>query len=141
MLDKKIYRYTDVELLDVIRNAKDSLLVKKAESELKKRNLTELQLQNLESEYLKYKDYQEKRKDEPLTREEWLTFFFLPFSSSPYGRKISDSVTELEQQRFVKFGFEKKIKEAAEVRTWAYIFWFVLMLVIGVIIRYFNIRF
>ncbi|MEO1548271.1 MAG: hypothetical protein AAFU74_16125, partial [Bacteroidota bacterium] len=89
MLDKKIYRYTPVELLDTIQNSKDTDLVEQAKAELAKRALSEAELQKLEIEYTQYKNFQAKRKDEPLTREEWLTLFFIPYSSSggPFNNK------------------------------------------------------
>ncbi|MEO0506043.1 MAG: hypothetical protein AAF090_07800 [Bacteroidota bacterium] len=139
MLDKKIYRYTPVELLDTIRNSKDTNLVEQAKAELAKRALSEAELQKLEIEYTQYKDFQAKRKDEPLTREEWLTLFFIPYSSSggPFNNK---EFAKEEAERYEKYGYETKKKQAAEAQLWGTIFWIVVVLVIAVLFKYFNIR-
>ena len=65
---------------------------------------------------------EEKRKFEPLTTSEWLSFFFFPF------RKIgtwdignTDKFNEIEEERFEKYGFERKQKESSLARTYGYI--------------------
>ena len=108
-MEKKIYRYTNVELLDFIKNGQNEMLVKSAKTELEKRNLSPVELESLESDYLKYQEYKEKRKDEPLTRDEWISFFFLPFLTPKPGWR-NDHFSEFEFQRFEKFGFDKKSK-------------------------------
>lgn len=45
----------------------------------------------------------EKRKMTPLTKEEYLTFFFIPF----YG--LANGFNESEENRFKKHGYEKKL--------------------------------
>ncbi|MHA7831581.1 MAG: hypothetical protein ACX93O_10805 [Flagellimonas sp.] len=137
MSDKKIYRYTNVELLDVIKNSQNKVLVVNAQAELEKRNLTDEELQYTKSEYLKYLEFKENRKDESLTREEWLSFFILPFIT-PKPKWRNDHFTDSEYQRFEKYGFDKKAKQASEVQTLGILFWFVLFIVCLVLAGYFN---
>ncbi|WP_299334052.1 hypothetical protein [uncultured Psychroserpens sp.] len=126
MIDKKIYRYSNVELLDVIKNGTDKSVIKKAESEFKSRNLTLEQKAKIESDYLKYKEFQKERKNKPLTREEWLTFFILPFfTPKPTGR--NDHYSESEMERFEKYGFTEKARQANQVKLFGIIFWFVII--------------
>tara|TARA_R110002049_G_scaffold186233_1_gene354501 strand:- start:67 stop:483 length:417 start_codon:yes stop_codon:yes gene_type:complete len=137
MSDKKIYRYTNVELLDVIKNGQSESLKEIAKAELDKRNLTKKELKNTESEYIKYQEFKEKRKDEPLTREEWISFFFLPFFT-PRPKWRNDHFSQSEYQRFEKYGFDKKAKQASEVKILGFLFWFVIIIVGLVISRYLN---
>ncbi|MFS4469067.1 hypothetical protein [Maribacter sp. 2210JD10-5] len=121
MTDKKIYRYTNVELLDLIKNEQNRTLVERAKLELEKRNLTQEELKVEELEYLKYSKFKSKRKDESLNRDEWISFFFLPFfTPNPSWRK--DHFTESEFQRFEKYGFDKKAKQASEVKMLGFLF-------------------
>ena len=137
MSDKKIYRYTNVELLDVIKNSQNKVLVVNAQTELENRKLTDEELQTLESEYLKYLEFKENRKDESLTSEEWLSFFILPFIT-PRPKWRNDHYTDSEYQRFEKYGFDKKAKQASEVQTLGILFWFVLFIVCLVVAGYMN---
>ena len=135
MTGKKIYRYTNVELLDLIKNGQNKTLVETAKSELDKRNLTQEELKIAESEYIKFLEFKEKRKDEPLTRDEWISLFFLPFiTPNPSWRK--DHFSESEFQRFEKYGFDKKAKQASEVKILGFLFWFVIVILGIVIAKY-----
>ena len=135
MTGKKIYRYTNVELLDLIQNGQNKTLVETAKSELDKRNLTQEELKIAESEYIKFLEFKEKRKDEPLTRDEWISLFFLPFiTPNPSWRK--DHFSESEFQRFEKYGFDKKAKQASEVKILGFLFWFVIVILGIVIAKY-----
>ena len=136
MTDKKIYRYTNVELLDLIKNGQNKSLVESAETELQKRNLTEKELKNAETDYTKYLEYKEKRKNEPLTREEWITFFFIPLTPKPRWR--NDHFSESEFQRFDKYGFDKKTKQASEAKMLGYFFWIIVTILGLVMARYLN---
>ena len=128
MVGKKNYRYTNVELLDLIRNSQNESFKQKAIIEFKKRNLTDKEKQQIELDYLKYKEFQEKRKNESLTNNEWLTFLFLPFLT-PKPRWRDDHYSESEIERFKTHGFDKKLKQAEKVRSFGYAFWFLLTLV------------
>ncbi len=132
MAEKKIYRYTNVELLDVIKNGRNKTSVESAKTELEKRNLTQEELKSTESEYLKYHEFKENRKGEPLTREEWISFFFLPFFT-PKPRWRNDHFSESEYQRFEKYGFDKKTKQASEAKVLGFLFWIVII-VVGLVI-------
>lgn len=137
MADKKIYRYTNVELLDLIKTGQNKTLVETAKSEFDKRNLTEEELKAAESEYIKYLEFKEKRKDKPLTREEWISFFFLPFlTPNPSWRQ--DHFSESEFQRFEKYGFNKKAKQASEAKMLGFLFWLVVIILGLVVSRYLN---
>ncbi|WP_431127604.1 hypothetical protein [Flagellimonas flava] len=129
MLNKKIYRYTNVELLDQIKNGSSKALVNQAQAEFDKRDLSESDLNKVEEEYVKFKAYQEKRRDEPLTKEEWFNFFFWSFLQ-PNSRWIKDSFSESEYERFQTHGFDKKTKQATEAKIFGFIFWFIIATVL-----------
>lgn len=135
MTNKKIYRHTNVELLDLIKNGVDKTIIKKAKSEFNSRKLTLKQKEKIELDYLKYKDYQNNRKEEPLTKEEWLTFFFLPFFT-PRPKDGNDHFSESEFERYSKYGFEKKAKQAATVKKLGIIFWFAVFIIVFAIYNY-----
>ena len=127
MIDKKIYRYTNIELFDTIKNGTDKTQIEKAESEFLSRNLTKEQKAEIESDYVKYKKFQNERKDKPLTNDEWLSFFILPFfTTKPRWRE--DHFTESEMERFKKYGFEKKYRQAQKTRAHGYLFWFLIII-------------
>ena len=105
--------------------------------ELERRSLTEQEIKNAEKEYLKYIEFKEKRKEEPLTRDEWISFFFLPFiTPKPSWRK--DYFFESEYSRFEKYGFDKKAKQASQVKILGFLFWFVVIIVGIVVAKYLN---
>ncbi|MBL7561213.1 hypothetical protein JAO71_15550 [Olleya sp. YSTF-M6] len=123
MIHKKINRYSNVELFDIIKNGTDKTETEKAESEFNSRNLTKQQKSEIESDYLKYKKFLNERKDKPLTNEEWWSFFILPFfTTKPRWRE--EHFTESEMERFEKYGFEKKYQQAEKIRAYGYLFWF-----------------
>jgi hypothetical protein len=127
MIDKKIYRYTNVELFDIIKNGTDQIKINKAKSEFNSRNLRKEQKAEIELDYLKYKKFQNDRKDKPLTSDELFSFFILPFfTTKPRWRE--DHFTESEMERFEKYGFEKKYRQAEKIRNFGYLFWFVIMI-------------
>ncbi|MFY7670033.1 hypothetical protein ACOSP6_02980 [Tenacibaculum sp. MEBiC06402] len=79
-------------------------------------------------------ELKQKRKEAPLTNEEWWTFFILPFfTTAPSWR--NDDATESEMDRFKKYGFEKKIKQAEKTRILGIIFWLLFFLVGMAIIK------
>ncbi|WP_299099827.1 hypothetical protein [uncultured Winogradskyella sp.] len=75
-----------------------------------------------------------KRKEIPLTTEEWLTFFFFPFQSKG-GFMNTHDLNKMENERFEKYGFEKKIEQASQVRILGIFFYVVTMLFIISIIN------
>lgn len=74
----------------------------------------------------------EKRKQTPLTVEEWLTFFFFPFES----KKGLDTNTfnKVEEQRFQDYGFDEKAKQSSEARIYGYAFYALLFAIIFLIV-------
>ncbi|MGC6429608.1 MAG: hypothetical protein ACON5F_01045 [Jejuia sp.] len=135
MFDKKLYRYTNVELLDVIKNSKYNNLIEKAEEELQSRKLSQKEMEKIEVDYKQYKAFQESRKNTPLTTEEWLTFFFLPsFTPRPKGR--DDHFSESEIERFKRYGFEKKFYQAQKVKQYGYVFWFVMVVILAFLVYF-----
>ncbi len=83
----------------------------------------------------------EKRKNTPLTKEEYLTFFFFPYSEK-YTETNQISYTknfnESENKRFMKHGFDTKIKQAKNARTLGIIFYAILLFIVIMLIQYFN---
>lgn len=132
MVYKKIYRYTNVELLDTIKNSRNFEFVEKAKAELHSRKLNKEELDKIEFDYKQYKAFQESRKETPLATEEWLTFFFLPFfTPKPRGRE--DYFSESELERFKRHGFKKKYTQAQKTRIYGYAFWFTLIILLAFI--------
>jgi hypothetical protein len=73
----------------------------------------------------------EKRKIEPLTTKEWLTFFIFPVN--PNSRLNSKSANQIEYERFERYGFEKKMEqvETAQISgVLFYIFLFIIAIII-----------
>lgn len=128
MINKQIYLYTNVELLDVIKNSSNKSIVSKAKNEFKKRSLTEDKIRQVEIDYINYKEFQNKRKTDTLTREEWFTFFFFPVFT-PKSNRQNDHFSESELNRFKTHGFEKKLKQADKVKSFGCIFWFLILLI------------
>lgn len=137
MIDKKIYRHSNVELFDVIKNGTDNTEIKKAESEFESRNLTNEQKVEIESHYVKYKKFQNERKDKSLTIEEWFSFFFLPFFT-PKPQWREDHFSKSESQRFEKYGFEKKARQSETVRALGILFWLIIIVVGTLIFNHWN---
>ena len=133
MNEKKIYRYSNVELFYIIKNGTDKTQIEKAESEFNSRNMKNEQKAEIESDYLIYKKFQNERKHKPLTKEEQLTFFILPFFT-PKRMGRDDHFTESEMVRYEKYGFHKKYQHAKKIRIFGYLFWLGLI-IIGTLIN------
>ena len=74
---------------------------------------------------------EEKRKLEPLTTSEWLSFFFFPFrKNSAWDFENTDRFNEIEEERFEKYGFERKQKESSLARTYGYISYIMISIII-----------
>ena len=123
MINKRIFQYTNVELLDLIKNGTNETDIQIAEKELDSRSLTNEDLLRIEAEYTNYKALKDKRTTQPLTASEWIPLFFLPFFiPAPRWRKY-DHLSESEFDRYEKYGFEEKAKEAKKVRMLGILFW------------------
>jgi len=66
----------------------------------------------------------EKRKNTPLTVDEWFGFFFVPINSSARLFPTKD-FNDSEEDRFEKFGFEKKMKQSLVARFLGIIFYII----------------
>ena len=79
----------------------------------------------------------EKRKNVPLTNSEWLTFFFLPFRKhGSWDFENTDKFNEIEEERFEKFGFERKLKESVLARKYGFISYLMITIIIIYLIFY-----
>jgi len=86
---------------------------------------------NLEEENKK------KRKNAPLTNSEWLTFSFFPFNSNSIILHDND-FNKTEDNRFEKFGFDRKLKESYIARRYGVIFYILITILIVLIMINFN---
>lgn len=72
-----------------------------------------------------------KRKNEPLTNSEWLTFFFFPFNNiNSLNLMNTNKFNKKEEFRFEKFGFDKKLKQSETARIFGYLFYGILAIII-----------
>ena len=78
---------------------------------------------NLEEENIK------KRKEASLTTSEWLTFFFIPFDHKGPGLNINN-FNYKEEERFKKFGYDKKLKEAELARSMGIMFYSIIFILL-----------
>lgn len=64
----------------------------------------------------------EKRKTASLSANEWLTFFFGPFNFGPRQIRTED-FNKTEENRFISFGFDKKLRQYKIARFWGTMFY------------------
>ncbi|GAA4964662.1 hypothetical protein [Algibacter aquimarinus] len=83
------------------------------------------------------KENELKRKNKSLTHNEWMTFFFLPFLT-PKPNHRNDDFSQSELDRFKKYGFDKKIKEASKAKKQGLLFWLVMILITISIITFWK---
>ena len=82
------------------------------------------------------KENSERRKEKSLTNSEWLTFFFFPFKRYGFDPNSLDTFNEVEEGRFKRFGFDRKLKESVSARRWGMIFYWVLFIIIFYFINF-----
>jgi len=70
------------------------------------------------------------RKEAPLTKSEWLTFFFFPFLDNN-----TNTFNKTEEERFKKHGFNEKLRQSKDVRGYGYIFYIILFLIVILLIN------
>lgn len=75
----------------------------------------------------------ELRKLARLSYKEWLPFFIFPLNLTSHLK--SKSANQIEKERFVKFGFEKKIEQAETAQVAGILFYGFITLVV-IIIQY-----
>lgn len=80
----------------------------------------------------------EKRKNIPLTTEEYLTFFFFPYIEILYKISFTKNFNKSENERFKKYGFETKSKQAKSARTLGFIFYVILLFIFIILANYFG---
>ncbi|WP_299106164.1 hypothetical protein [uncultured Tenacibaculum sp.] len=68
-----------------------------------------------------------KRKNTPLTWDEWLGFFLVPVNMSHRSLFPTDDFNDTEVERFKKFNFDKKLKQSYQARILGAIFYFILI--------------
>ncbi|WP_179007320.1 hypothetical protein [Winogradskyella forsetii] len=78
---------------------------------------------------------QEKRMHIPLTKDEWITFFFFPFKNDG-GILNTHEINKKEDERFEKYGFELKKKQADKARKNGAVFYAVIVLLIMIIVNW-----
>jgi hypothetical protein len=77
----------------------------------------------------------EKRKNEPLSNSEALSFFFIPIGFAKINRWENTDFNQSEIERFKKFGFERKIKQASEMRIFGMIFYISIAIILAYLLR------
>ena len=77
----------------------------------------------------------EKRKNAPLSNSEALSFFFIPIGFAKINRWKNTDFNESEIERFKKFGFERKIKQASEMRIFGMIFYISVAIILAYLLN------
>ncbi|RIA08760.1 hypothetical protein OE09_0583 [Flavobacteriaceae bacterium MAR_2010_72] len=77
----------------------------------------------------------EKRKNASLSNSEALSFFFIPITFAKLKRWKNTDFNESEIERFKKFGFERKIKQAFEMRMFGMIFYLSIAIILAYILK------
>lgn len=75
--------------------------------------------------------YAEERKKAPLTNREFLIFFFFPFNNEP-ALFNTNALNDEEDERFTKYGFDTKLKQARSARKFGrafYVFTTILLVI------------
>jgi len=77
----------------------------------------------------------EKRKNARLSNSEALSFFFIPIGFAKINRWKNTDFNESEIERFKKFGFERKIKQASEMRIFVMIFYISVAIILAYLLN------
>jgi hypothetical protein len=77
----------------------------------------------------------EKRKKAPLSNSEALMFFFIPFGFAKLKSWENTDFNASEIERFKKYGFERKIKQASEMRILGMIFYILIAIILALILN------
>ena len=77
----------------------------------------------------------EKRKNAPLSNSEAFSFFFIPIGFAKINRWKNTDFNESEIERFKKFGFERKIKQASEMRIFGMIFYISVAIILAYLLN------
>lgn len=79
----------------------------------------------------------EKRKTMPLTNAEFFKFFFFPVFRKSFNLD-NHQLNGEEDNRFIKYGFDKKLKEAKSARFYGKIFYFSISILIALIVKHYS---
>ena len=77
----------------------------------------------------------ENRKNAPLTYSEAAIFFFIPFGFAKIDCLKNTDYNESELERFKKFGFVRKIKQASEMRKLGIIFYISITIILAYLLN------
>ncbi|TXE18405.1 hypothetical protein ES692_07090 [Psychroserpens burtonensis] len=77
----------------------------------------------------------EKRKNVPLSNSEAASFFFIPIGFAKIDRWKNTDFNETEIERFKKFGFDRKIKQASEMRKFGMVFYISIAIILVYLIK------
>ncbi|WP_296313247.1 hypothetical protein [Winogradskyella sp. UBA3174] len=77
----------------------------------------------------------ENRKNAPLSNAEATGFFFIPFGFAKIDRRKNTDFNESELERFKKFGFDRKIKQASEMRKFGIIFYMSIAIILAYLLK------
>lgn len=137
MIDKKIYRLTNVELYDVSTNGSTQFLKEDLKIEWDSRKLSLQKIVEIESDYCQFINFQQQRNDAPLTKKEYLTLFVFPFFT-PKPRWRYDHLSQSEFRHYKANGYHKKHEQALKVRQFGILFWLLFFMVAFLIYYFFN---
>ncbi|WP_299228082.1 hypothetical protein [uncultured Psychroserpens sp.] len=73
----------------------------------------------------------EKRKRTPLTDKEFLTFFFFPIMDRSRTSIGNYQLNDEEDERFIKYGYNKKLEQAKVARAYGRIFYIAIIIIIA----------
>ena len=77
----------------------------------------------------------EKRKNAPLSNSEALSFFFIPIGFTKISRWKNTDYNASEIERFKKFGFKRKIKQASEMRIFGMLFYISVAIILAYLLN------
>lgn len=80
----------------------------------------------------------EKRKTTPLTTEEYLTFFFFPYTDTGRFGNFTKSYNQPEDERFTKYGFDTKLKQAKKARELGLLFYAIVVFIVLILVKYLD---
>ena len=137
MVDKKIFRLTNVELYDLMMNGSGRFSFQDLTVEMASRKLTVQQIDNLEDDHYQHKKLQQERSHQLLTTEEYLTLFIFPFFT-PKPRWRNDHLSQSEFERYKMYGFDKKLEQAKSAKRFGILFWFLFFIVVFLMYSFFS---
>lgn len=77
----------------------------------------------------------DNRKKAPLSNSEAASFFFIPFGFAKIDKSKNTDFNESELERFKKYGFERKVKQASEMRKFGIIFYISIAIILAYLLK------